>query len=94
MLNDLLYFLRVIFTPSCWIRNEFTNREWDREINIQLQNPVFTKKSEYTCDFNGQKIWISNYPYDYCTDYETGIKGMPSRKTVFKFKDALDNAGI
>ena len=93
-MSDFIYFLRVIFTPACWIRNESTNWDWDREINFQLQNPIFTENGSHTCVLNGQTIWTSNYPYAYCIDDETGIKGMPSRITVFKFKDALDESGL
>ena len=89
-MSYLLHLIRVLTTPSCWIRNRSTNKIWDREINLQLNNPTFTEVGNATCRLNGQAIWTENYPYDSFTDRETGISGMPSTKTVFRFNDILD----
>ncbi len=92
MSNELLCFLRIIMTPSCWIRNRSTNKQWDRMVLSQLKTPHFTENDNYTVMLNGVQMWVENYPYAYGTDY-TGLNdGMPSRATVFRLKDALDRA--
>lgn len=89
MLNELLCFMRIFVTPSCWIRNERTDKHWDRRIRKELENPTFTDFTGRTVRLNGAKIWIANHPYASVTNHDRGIGGMPSRRTVFMFDDAL-----
>lgn len=91
MLNELYYLLRVLITPSCWIRNYPTNNYWDRSVRLNLKNPDFTLINRCEVRLNGKKIWIANHPYASVTDAETHNDNvMPSRRTVFMFGDALD----
>ena len=94
--SPVYYFLMVIITPPCWIRSGFTDKKWDKKVLAELKNPVFTDKNNYTVTFNGKIIWIENKPYDCVTDYSGGHKGsiLPSRATVFKFFDALEESGL
>jgi len=93
-MNELMYLLKVFVTPMCWIRTSGTNRIWDRAIRHELKNPKFTNYDRYTVELNGKQIWVANYPYASFTDYATSSKGMPSRRTVFMFNDALTKASI
>ena len=96
MIDEFCYFLRVVFTPGCWIRNSFTNFKWDRLVREQLNNPSFSNLSHHTVFLNGVEIWVANYPYDCVSNYRGSHKAyrLPSRRTVFKFMDALEQAKI
>lgn len=89
MIKELSLFIRVLYTPSCWIRNRPTNREWDKKVRQQLKNPKFTNINSYKCNLRDLTIWTENYPYAYGTDDTGRVKGMPSRRTVFKLRNAL-----
>ena len=87
MKEKLMKLLRVIFTQYCWIQVDQYSPEYDRWIRSSLKNPVFKYSSAYYIFLNGKKIWIKNYPYGYGTIHS----GRPSRRTMFRLKDAVDN---
>lgn len=45
-------------------------------------------------ELGGMRIWTGNYPFSYggcyLTNYAKDLKGLPSRKTVFKLKEYID----
>jgi len=91
-LNCFVMFLRIIFTPSCWIRNRRTNRKWDRKILELLEDGDITCIGDYTARLGDKLVWIENYPYEFGYEAYTINTGMPSRSTVFKLKDAISRA--
>lgn len=95
-LSNMKYGLQAIVTPSCWLRNHKTDSDWDRQVNAELNHPIFMNRDEYTVDLNGKTIWVANHPYASVRDYSTGVSSthgrtekMPSRRTVFRFFDLL-----
>jgi len=95
-MGDFWYYMRIILTPSCWIRVGSTDKAWDSLVQEQLKNPVFTNNKEFTVELNGVELWIGNYPCKYGTDHSFGYGNfgtddyLPSMVTVFKLKDAID----
>lgn len=86
--------LRILATPSCWLRNHHYSDEWDRRINDALDGgAVISEVGELTANINGERIWIANHPYASCTP-RPGLQVMPSRATVFRLMDAIHGAGL
>jgi hypothetical protein len=85
------YWIKVLLTPSCWIRNYPYSKEYDDICLKQLENPVFTNVGEHYAQLNGKLVWINNYPYA-AFHLERGRLAykLPSRRTVFKLKEALE----
>ena len=91
------YFLKSLL-PLHWIRNHSTDEEWDALILSFLENPVFSepeyKGLGYVLKLNGVEIWVENYPYAFGSPADTSgtsYAKLPSRRTVIKLKEALDN---
>jgi len=81
--------LRVLTTPSCWIRNYKTCKHLSRFINDALDSggaPV--QFSEFRVKLASKTFWAGNFPYAY------GLVGsrMPDRATVFRLADAVTKA--
>ena len=57
-----------------------------------LNNPTFTEIGEHTVRLNGRKIWTYNYPYAYGTPYGWASEVMPSRGTVVRLKNMVEQA--
>jgi len=90
IINELYWIARILTSPTCWLRNSFTNKKWDLMVLSELQSPSFTNRNNYDVTLNGRYIWIENRYYDCVCD---GVNGpIPSRRTVFKFFDALNLA--
>ena len=89
-MNNLYYFIKVLLTPTCWLRNSPTSRHWDASVLENLKSPEWSDLQKHTVKLNGKTIWISNYPYASCTDHRAIREFMPSRITVFKFFDAIE----
>ena len=96
MLEDIKNAIRVVMTPSCWIRNYRTSKEWDRELNHLLDTEDF-EIHNFHLRFvkSGTCIWIANYPYafgDRITPLENFygyVNKLPARKTVFRLYDKI-----
>lgn len=90
MIKFIRDIIRILTTPSCWIRNYPTDRALSKWINYSLNrgySPEYL--SRYNCSLNGKVLWIANYPYAY-GHLDNGHSGMPDRTTVFRLKKALD----
>jgi len=88
--TEIKYFLKVIFTPDCWIRDNGTDIKWDKWMWKALEYPIFTELTHNTVKLESTTIWIQNYPYDtYYSPAATPHDNLPSRRTVLKFHDAL-----
>lgn len=78
--------LRILLTPSCWLRNYKTCPHMSRFINAALdRGEVPTQPDPYRIELAGKNFWGENYPYAY------GHVGnlMPDRTTVFRLADAV-----
>lgn len=88
--EELKLFIRVLFSPSCWIRNTRCCPIWDYQLRKELQNPVFTDADRYTIKLNGVCLWSGNFPYaSYSLHPPIGYESLPSRRTVFLIHDAI-----
>lgn len=94
MKDKLIDFLKILVTPNCWFRPEITDKEWDKKLRKELQNPVFSDSERYTVKLNGTTIWTGNYPYCCYIEYDEEFPDkkfcLPSRRTVFFFKREYD----
>ena len=82
-------FLRILLTPTCWIRNHGFNKSLDGWMRKALENPQFSNLTSHRVTLNGKEFWIENYPYAYAYLTKYKLMGLPSRSTVFDFADAL-----
>lgn len=95
IINEIYWALRILFTSECWIRNNATDKKWDAMILSELETPVFKEVDKYLINLNGKDIWVANKFYDGVKFWPKPIsKGMPTRRTVFKFYDALERSGL
>lgn len=79
------YLLRVLFTPSCWVRARKVDRVWDRVLNEVLDtNPEIKRVDAYRASINGYQVWVENCPY---SALKSPREGLPTRRTVFRFFD-------
>lgn len=86
--------LRILTTPTCWIRNHDYSAEWDRRLNCALdKGAIISDVGTHTVKINGDQIWISNHPYASAVPY-LGLQVMPSRATVFRLMDAVHSDGL
>lgn len=86
------YWLKVLFTPSCWLQNESYNSEWDEELNRLMDSgEKFKDVSSHTAIIGGHCVWIRNHPYASFTPYYTAIPQIirPSRATILRAMDKL-----
>lgn len=84
------YFLKVLFTPSCWLQNYLYSSNWDKLLNELMETHTFTNVTEYTANLGNVRVWIENYPYAAFTP-DRSIKVRPSRRTILKAYDKLVN---
>ena len=90
MLIEIWLLIRVLLSPSCWIRNKGIDPYLDKWLRQQLINPQFSDNhSNHTIKLNGKSIWSSNYPYD-CYHLNHINCGLPTRRTVLLTKAAID----
>lgn len=94
------YFFKILFTPSCWLRNYPTSRPLSNKINKLLDEGHLPKVVDsgpffgraYTAQLgDDMTLWIENFPYAYGSVYPYG-KTMPDRATVFRLAEAVDFA--
>ena len=70
-----------VITPTTWIQNYPTSREWDTALNLMLDNNFPVKRtSGYVITLGSTKIWVGNYPYAFGYPY-SGPKVLPKVKT-------------
>lgn len=84
------YFLRALFSPSCWIRSHGTSLAWDKRLNQLLDNPETVVIQQHTTYINGVCIWTSNFPYGYGSRYRPAESGLPKRSTAYRLNDFLE----
>lgn len=82
---SLKYFIKVLFTPSCWFRNYEYNKEWDEYLLELMKTEKFSKFFVGTAKFGHNKLWVANYPY--ACFHHPNFDVMPSRVTVFKLRE-------
>lgn len=89
----------VWINPIHWIRNSFTSKEWDKNMNELLDNPisvVYALEGKHTVILNGIEIWVENYPYSYGSPYNncTYNNHLPTRITAFRLNKFLKSNNV
>jgi len=90
-IENIKYFFKVIFTPSCWIQYYPYFDGLDKEINKLLKEIKFEP-----FDYSGHVklgdlvLWIKNYPYAAFTiTLMDSTRVRPSRRTILKSFDIM-----
>ena len=91
--------LQFIFRPRFWMMNDPFNQEWDDKLNQLMDKfePEYGKPNSidghvHTVSFDGNVVWIQNYPYAYGTPYGfwgTSPEIRPSRLTILRLRDLV-----
>lgn len=89
MMKRVLYLLRVLVTPSCWLQNYPYSTAWDAELRRLMNTNCFVCEDRYTALLDGRRIWISNHPYASFTPYWEIARVRPSRSTILEAFDKL-----
>ena len=86
--------LQFIFIPRFWVMNDRFNQDWDDKLNQLMDKfePEFGKPNGidgqiHTVSFDGNVVWIQNYPYGYATPYSYVGQApdiRPSRLTILR----------
>jgi hypothetical protein len=63
MKNKTKYKIKAIINPRHWLRNNSTHKAWDKWLWESLNNYELEEVGTYRATINGQRVWISNYPY-------------------------------
>lgn len=83
--------LRILLTPSCWIRLGPTSLAMTQFIDAMLDAgvvPVRASKWEHT--LGGVKLWTRNFPYAFgYLESARPEDGLPSRRAQFRLADAI-----
>lgn len=82
-------YLRVLFTPRCWIQSGKYSAEWDKALNNLMTTDNFDWYCERRASIGGVHIWVDNHPYASFTIQLKGVEVRPSRRTVLKAYDKL-----
>jgi len=80
------HLLRVLTSPSCWLRSAATNKELDAAINKLLDAGVNITADGYMATLGPIFLWAEAFPYIHGGHTVDGI-GLPSRRTVFRLYD-------
>jgi len=100
-----MYWLKVLFTPSCWLQNNSYSAGWNMELKMLMNENKFEDLGSGVVRLGGVVIWANNHPYasfntwtSLLHKHETGLEYdddvRPSRVTILKAWDQLkDDCG-
>ena len=79
------------FWPKYWYQSPSTDWDWDKALNIALDQHSPKRVSAHSVQVGPFRVWDSNYPYSYGDRYEGGVKaaGLPSVATRKRLKAAI-----
>ena len=82
--------LKVLLTPSIWLRNSPTNLGWSYRLNTLMDNKTKVKLlSSCTAEFeDGTSVWVANYPYAYGSNAKNDGY-LPTRKTALRLAEYI-----
>lgn len=100
-MKKMILNLQFLFIPKFWIMNNNYNEEWDVKLNqlMDKYEPVFGRINPYDgkiyeVSFDGNSLWVQNYPYAYATPtLENGvgkIKLRPSMLTILRLYNLIN----
>ncbi len=94
-----MYWLKVLFTPLCWLQNNSYSAGWDFELRELMNEHDFVYIDQYIAKIGGVIIWIENHPYSsfhpwshsFFHKHETGLEYddnvCPRRATILEAMD-------
>ena len=96
-LLNALKSLKFLFMPHFWVMNKRYSKHLDKAVlEIIDKNLVVSVSEHHAFLNNGNRLWISNYPYGYATPEIKGSWGTenlldvrPSRLTIHKLHKHL-----
>lgn len=87
-MSELKWFLKVLFTPACWVQNYPYSKDWDEKLKRLLEERRFVNVTYYTAEISGHVVWIANHPYASFSLYREPLV-RPSRRTILKAMEKL-----
>lgn len=92
-MNKITGLLRVLLTPSCWMRVGKYSTEWDLEFTELMENHTFEGRKEYSVQLGPVRVWLGNHPYasfsSFKYDGQVVCGPLPKRITVLRAMDKL-----
>lgn len=82
--------IRILTTPSCWLRNYPYSPELDRQLNELMDKHTFVPLGAHRAQLGPIVLWTANHPYasfHIMFNDLTSMRLMPSRATVFRAHD-------
>lgn len=87
----LKYTIKVLITPSCWIRDQSTSKVWDMRFLKLLEENKWERPEPYTACLGNIEIWTSSHPYASFSAWNpVRLRVIPSRKTSLYAMDRLE----
>lgn len=88
------YLMKVLITPSCWVRSYQTSEVNDEKLLDLLKKHKFKKIDNSTASLGGVVFWVGNHPYSSfflikASALTTKEKMLPKRTTVLYAYDRL-----
>ena len=88
------YLMKVLITPSCWVRIYQSSEAHDAKLLDLLKKYKFEKIDNFTTSLGGVVFWIKNHPYASFYLFKesfqtTKEKMLPKRTTVLYAYDRL-----
>lgn len=95
MFSNFKYYLRILYTPTCWNRLYRSDKRLDDIIVRAINRGEIRIEDNYYAVIGGYRLWTENYPYCYGHPAADIYKHrrLPSRVAVFKLRDALKRLG-
>lgn len=90
MMEGLKDFLWTLVHPSFHNMKYRYSKPWDDAINLWMNEGAEAKGDCYSVKIKDRKIWVGNYPYAFCIPYGWGVEVRPSRRTIKRFRDYIE----
>ena len=90
-MTKIIGYLRVLFSPGCWMTVGRYSKIWDERLNDLMRLHSFEAVDRFTAKIGPETVWIRNHPYASFKTYRIGAAGpIPKRITMLKAMDQLD----
>ncbi len=93
--EDLYWRLKVLYTPSCWVRSnptcEYTSEWWLKRFKEGI---VVKDLGEHVCYVKGECIWIANHPYASMSVEDLTGRDLPARWIALKARHEVIKAWV
>lgn len=90
-MSSIRAWLKVIFTPSCWLQNNVYSETWDKKLNQLMAIRDFDVIDEYHAKIGGYTVWIKNHPYASFSPVGPIINVRPRRSTILMAGEKVIN---